>query len=764
MLYYTIKVSICWAAFYLLYHLWLRRETFFNTNRFYLLATLCLSLMIPVLELPEPMLSENQESPVFYLQPITVGVQSLGYTIDEIVVTPMGETNSPSIGQLLLILYWLGVAFFSLRFLTGLWQIAKLYRKGQIENKGTYQQVHTHRFHLPFSFFNFLFWSEEFKVENDDHEKILRHELAHIRGWHSLDIIMLELLKIIFWYSPLIYLYKKSVQNIHEYLADAEVLQTTAKKHYGQLLLRHSQSGLQYALANNFIHSQLKKRIQMMMKHKSKRSALAKYLIALPILLLMTLLLSNQEIIAQINSSETVNNDDVIASALPINKEATIIPSTDPDPIFRVVEEMPRFPGCEEIADKTERESCAKEKMLRFVYSNIKYPAEARKNGVQGTVVVKFVVNKEGLVEQAETIRKIGGGCDEEALRIVNMMPKFIPGKQRGKKVNVFFHLPIKYKLAGEGEPNLVDVLKKEKEDNPPLIVIDGVKFLGKTIGELEVNPKDIKEISVLKGEAALTQYGEEGKNGVVLITTKNAKKESAETIHVIGHVAKKETALEERPRFPGCEDISDKEERKNCSNKELLAFIAEHINYPKEAAKAGVEGTVVVKFKVSAEGEVSEQRILRSVGHGCDEEVLRVMGIMAAMPERWVPAKDEAGKKVASDFALPIKFKLPEEEQKADQTDNFAGLTANNTLELKQFKVFPNPATENLNLSFLSPGGNLDIQISDINGKLLYMQPIDDIKGFFNQTIDLSSMPKGTLLLSIIQGDKVYSEKIILQ
>ena len=108
---------------------------------------------------------------------------------------------------------------------------------------------------------------------------------------------------------------------------------------------------------------------------------------------------------------------------------------------------MPQFPGCENVEDGFKRDKCAQEELLKFVYMNMKYPKEARANNVQGMVVVSFIIDKEGNVLKPEIVRAIGGGCDEEVLRVVGEMPKWIPGKQRGKNVNVQFNLPVRFKL-----------------------------------------------------------------------------------------------------------------------------------------------------------------------------------------------------------------------------------------------------------------------------------------------------------------------------
>ena len=116
------------------------------------------------------------------------------------------------------------------------------------------------------------------------------------------------------------------------------------------------------------------------------------------------------------------------------------------------MEQMPRFPGCEnEAGDDKAKKQCADKKMLEFIYKNIKYPAIARENGVEGTTVIRFVVKKDGTVDAAEIVRDIGAGRGAEAKRIVELMNqkglKWTPGKQRGRSVPVYFNLPVKFRL-----------------------------------------------------------------------------------------------------------------------------------------------------------------------------------------------------------------------------------------------------------------------------------------------------------------------------
>lgn len=122
-------------------------------------------------------------------------------------------------------------------------------------------------------------------------------------------------------------------------------------------------------------------------------------------------------------------------------------PKKETEIIWKIVEEMPRFGDCRELNSRAERQKCSDKKLMEYIYSEVKYPAIARENGLQGNVIVSFVVDKNGKVSSPKIQRDIGGGCGEEVLRIINKMPDWSPGEQRGRKVKVQYNLPVKFSL-----------------------------------------------------------------------------------------------------------------------------------------------------------------------------------------------------------------------------------------------------------------------------------------------------------------------------
>lgn len=157
---------------------------------------------------------------------------------------------------------------------------------------------------------------------------------------------------------------------------------------------------------------------------------------------------------------QSITANDFVEAPAPVQKEVTPPPPAlpakvdeGPGEIVAFAEEMPRFPNsdCEDLPSIAEKKACADQKLLEFIYKHIKYPAIARENGIEGTAVITFVVEKDGTVTDARVIREPGGQCGQEALRVVNLMNDkqlhWKPGKQRGRPVRVQFNLPVKFKL-----------------------------------------------------------------------------------------------------------------------------------------------------------------------------------------------------------------------------------------------------------------------------------------------------------------------------
>jgi TonB family protein len=450
---YIIQVTICWACFYALYQLLYKRETFFQLNRAYLLSTLLLGLLLPFDWSSAWTIShESTPLPAVYLQPLVVGAEVTGTHVKQ---------WSFDFKYWLSMTYVFGASIFTLRFLGALWQLYSIFRKGRGERKGSYIVVKTGKQHLPFSFFRYIFWGEF--PENDASAKnlILQHELAHIEQKHSIDTLLLELLGIVFWCSPMVYLYKKSLKTVHEYLADAAVTAQNSKKDYGTILLRQVNSGTSPALVHPF-HSQLKLRFAMLLKRNSSRWAYLKYALCLPTLLIISVLLKAQ------TDSPTFTIDPYGGGKIGTYKDFRTEEGIDTivtfDPVT-FVEEVRTVNYKDTIYFKPDKPAefiGGQAEFFKLLGATVKYPQAARDKGIEGKNVIQFAVTKRGFIDTRCKIRKSSGNklLDEETFNVIlrlsnneseSRVPYFKPGEKNGKPVATEFLLPMVYKLeAGE--------------------------------------------------------------------------------------------------------------------------------------------------------------------------------------------------------------------------------------------------------------------------------------------------------------------------
>ena len=446
MLAYILKVSCCWAGFLLLYMLMLRRETYFNLNRAYLLFSLIGGMCIPLIdwqwpgsEPAEPILS------ALYLQPVIIGIGS----VEALVQTAPLVDQQWNYKNWLLIIYWCGAGIIFLRSLLGIGLIVRLIRLGQIE-KDAGQNLVFHRFDLlPFSFFNYLFFNEGLRKNEAALKQIKLHERAHSRGWHSLDVSLLEVLCAFFWCSPLIYLFKRALKLQHEFIADAKAIKVLDRKQYGQLLIRQSMSGHPVAIANHF-SLQLKKRFTMMKRRRSKPLAYLKYGLAMPVLAVLQMAFGqpSDALLRSHAEAESSSQKRTIASVKALEE----------------VDELPIFGACGDELAGEELKKCSDHNLLTHVFTNIKYPSAARDANIQGMVVVKFILDQEGTVRTPLVIKAIGGGCDEEVLRVIKEMSAWTPARKDGKPVEFEYTLPVRFKLSDDEE---VEQPLKEVDEMP---------------------------------------------------------------------------------------------------------------------------------------------------------------------------------------------------------------------------------------------------------------------------------------------------------
>jgi TonB family protein len=421
---YLLQSAATLTVLFIVYWLFLRKDTFFHVNRFYLILSLLVSIFIPLVKI-NLFSGESLYPAVAMLKPVLITAEK----VEKAAITNLSWFEIAGV------IYFTGVIIFTIRFIIQLVQLAIITRRYRITRQDGVRLVFTDSTYSPFSFFNLIFIRKEYYISGKL-TPVIEHEKIHIRQFHTIDLILTEITVILQWFNPFAWLMGKSLKSVHEYLADEGVLKKGFQKSDYQSLILNEAMGLQINnLTNNFNVSLLKKRITMMTKTRSASWTPLKVGFALPALLIVLFLFTAGSV-NLLTAQDTQQKEQQVKETQAVVQNGT----SDQDPVFTVVKTMPSYPG-------------GIDAMTAFLVSNIKYPEEAKKKGIQGTVFVTYVVEKDGSVTNVKVLRGIELSCDTEAARVVSAMPKWNPGLNEDKApVRVQFNLPIKFKLDEKKE------------------------------------------------------------------------------------------------------------------------------------------------------------------------------------------------------------------------------------------------------------------------------------------------------------------------
>ncbi|MBC7915411.1 MAG: energy transducer TonB [Pyrinomonadaceae bacterium] len=569
---YLIQVNIYLVLFYAFYVCVLQNETFFKWNRIFLVSSGVLSFLVPVMQ------SEWVKS-MFVTEEIEQVTQVIAInpaiSLNEVQITPTVVDESLSLTQWILLIYIAGVVLYALRFIWQLLRVSKSF------NESSQAQ----------SFFRKIKVSEDIPAR----DTIVKHEEIHALQLHSADVIFFELIGILNWFNPVVYAYKKSVRYIHEFIADESASSYTGKSEYALLLVSNVFGIQKEQLANNFFNqSLLKKRIVMLHKAKSRKTALLKYGLSAPLFAAMIIF-----------SSATISRDDIETLKevkLPISSKIAEVVSDRSSAILKavtksvisdsaktktinsagstIIQEVKKALNSEIIIDPPTDQTGSQQKAMTitiraasdtsgvfdiksldtqpeypggmkefysWIAKNYKLTDAAIKAGVSGRIIIAFVVEKNGTLSDLKTLKDVGYGTGEAAHKILATSKSWKPGVKNGVPVRVAYVLPIAVSTSNDKRPSdtskisSVVVIKISgnrsilEVGKKPIIIIDGRRarspipetFNFNTADEnsfselLNIKPDDIKSITVLKDKASIEKYGNEGRNGVLLIATK---------------------------------------------------------------------------------------------------------------------------------------------------------------------------------------------------------------------------------------------------
>ncbi|WP_423997470.1 TonB family protein [Maribacter sp. IgM3_T14_3] len=443
MIQYILECIAFQLLFLVIYDFFLKKETFFQWNRVYLIGTFVLSLVLPWVKIE----AFKQQVP----QTIARYPEYLWGLQNEAVVVQVQESVSWNLTWQEGVFYG-GMLLASLFFILKIRQLYLLRKSGEKISYPLFTQIVIENSSIAFSFFKSIFIGD--KVLKMKHDAIIAHELVHIKQRHTYDLLFFEFMRIVGWFNPLVYVYQNRISELHEFIADVQVSKEHKSDHYEQLLAQVFQTEHISFINQFFTQSLIKKRIIMLQKSKSKKVWQLKYLLLVPMVLGM-LLYTSCEVDPKSDSKETIDSTS-LKSSLEFS--------------YAVVDEAPIFPGCEDAEDKR---ACFNEKIQQHIGKHFNYPQEAQDANIEGRVSVMFNINSEGIIENIK-LRGPDKLLEDEVERIIKRLPKMTPGKNDGVAVNVPFSIPVQFKLD-DGDDSDVEEELYLNEGDIPFAVVDEV-------------------------------------------------------------------------------------------------------------------------------------------------------------------------------------------------------------------------------------------------------------------------------------------------
>ena len=663
---YLLKSVIWLSGFALVFILFLRNERFFLLNRIYLITGILVSFFFPLISIHYTV-----------VLPVVRDLESGNVVTGEIQNT--GNSIIPDLKLMLLVLYVSGVLFILTLIIRQGRSLLRAIKRSEIISFRPVKLIKTHDYTSAFSFFSYVFVNPS--ITDIETKEIMNHELVHIRQKHWFDLLLVEMLCMMQWFNPLVWIYVRFIRQNHEYLADEVALQRTSDPAiYRAVLLNQIVGAPVVSLINSFNYSPNKKRFSMMKNIISSPYRKLKILLILPVFAIVLYafakpdyrykyidensynshLLSSQTKIVKGKIQQ--QDGESLPGATVVIQGTTIGTVADAKGYFKI-DNVPddgllvvSFVGFKSKVLKPVFTSEMKINMLRDTvkYLNLNIstppppppppppmdaagdlnvpppppPPPASSDNADGRIPLYVVDGIPVTKAEAEKV-------NPETITSVNVWKD----KKETKSATE--------KYGEKGENGVVEIITKNYQEKL-FTVIDGVEH--EKDGMSSISMEDVKTMNILTPESALSKYGEKAKDGAIEVTTykkgeKRPKTKIDTTNEVVyNKVVKKEApfvVVEEMPEFPGGRDA-------------MRPWIEANIKYPAEAAKAGIEGNVYVSFTVNAAGKVTDAVVTKSVSPSLSSEAVRVI---SSMP-KWKPGK-QAGKPVAVKYNVPVEFKL---------------------------------------------------------------------------------------------------------
>ena len=593
---YLGESAISLAVLYLLYKATMSYETLHRLNRVVLLGVVVLAAVLPLCEIK--IIEEVEFLPLADVEGDVAMVSVVEDTAFDYVAW---------LKSLAVTLFCLGAAFMVVRLVVSQFSVWRMTRSGARRELGEGVVLTVvDKLATPFS------WFRNVVVAKSDAEQdldlILEHELAHVRLRHSWDVLAVDIALCVWWFNPALWLLRRELQSLHEYQADDAVLSKGIDaKTYQILLIKRAVGSRLHSVANCLNHSNLKNRITMMCKKTSSRWSAAKLLLILP---LVALSLAATATTVYVPKEQNKGNENF---AIEQESENSTIRISD-EKIYLNSEEIPFDELKERVQDFRQINLVADKGTTMGEVADVR--SELRENP---ELKVNYLANDTVKINSTQhlTVKSVKSVPMEDLKKGDTIEMKSTTGES------------IWVKYIGDG--------------SSALVLIDGKE------GNLEdLKVEDIEYFTVVKNEEALKAYGEKGKNGVILITTKKAK---------YNRVFSQGTPIEETQQSSQEEAFIKCEKMPTFQGGDLNGYrnwFQSQLQYPAEAKEKGVKGRVIFSFVVEKDGSVSEFKVLNTPDKLLSAEVERVF----KLTPKWEPGKQN-GKEVRVKYTVPIYFAI---------------------------------------------------------------------------------------------------------
>ncbi len=677
---YLLKSVIWLTGFALVFILFLRNERFFLINRIYLLAGILISFLFPLISIHYTV-----------VMPVVRTLQTGNAVVSEI--QNPGNGFIPDLKLMLLVFYLSGVLFVLTLIIRQCRSVLRAIRRSEIITAHPVKLIKTADYTSAFSFFSYVFVNPS--ITDVETKEIMNHELVHISQKHWFDLLLVEMLFMMQWFNPLIWIYVRFIRQNHEYLADEVALQRTSDPAiYRAALLNQMIGSPVVSLVNSFNYSLNKKRFNMMKNIISSPYRKMKILLILPVFAIVLYAFAKPDY--KYNYADESSGDKMASVSLlqrevkgkVVDQDGFPLPGTsvtvrgttlgvssDAKGSFKL-DNIPEdgilifsFVGFKTKAIKPVFTS---EMTVTMITDTLKYlnlnistpppppppppidasgdinvpppPPPPAPNGIKfkGDGPPPLYVVDGSIISEAE-LEKI----NPDAIESITVL------KAKSATVN-----PATDKYGEKGKDGVIEITTKEKASKM-LVIIDGV--INEKDGSSKINMEDIKSMIVLKNEDAVNKYGEKGKYGAMEVTTfkEGEKRPVAKVVKSSPGDPKTgkepyEVVVEEKPATKDAFVVVEEMPEFKGGSYAMASWIVSNLKYPAEAVKAKITGKVYVNFIVSSTGKVKNVVISKSVSPLLNAEAIRVI---SSMPD-WKPGM-QAGKNIPVQMQVPVEFKL---------------------------------------------------------------------------------------------------------